>query len=54
MESVRVLEETRVAGFDAAILEVDNVDALSYWLKEHGYAFSLGLEARIQPYVAAG
>ena len=54
VESVRVLEETRVAGFNAAILEADNIDALSYWLKDHGYAFSPGLEAWIQPYVAAG
>ena len=49
--SVRVLEETRVAGFDASILEADNVNVLSKWLNDHGYPFSSNLEAWVKPYV---
>src|SRR5262249_33182997 len=34
---VRVLEEVRVAGYDAAVLEADDAQALAKWLGEHGY-----------------
>src|SRR5271166_7062672 len=37
-DSVSVLEEKLVAGFNAAVLETKSVDALADWLKEHGYA----------------
>lgn len=52
--SVRVLEEKRVAGHDAVVLEADNADALSKWLKEHGYEFSPALTEWVNPYVTAG
>ena len=51
---VRVLEEKRVAGYDAVVLEADAPDALSRWLKEHGYEFSPALADWAAPYVKAG
>jgi hypothetical protein len=51
---VRVLEEKRVAGFDAAVLAADSADDLINWLKEHGYEFSPEAEAWAKPYVEAG
>jgi hypothetical protein len=50
--SVRVIEETRVAGYDAVILEADDSDALSAWLKEHDYPSSPELQEWFEPYVA--
>jgi len=40
---VRVLEEKRVAGFDAAVLEADTADVLADWLNKNGYHFSPAL-----------
>src|SRR5439155_1257195 len=37
---VRVLDEQRVAGYDAVVLEADEANALNSWLTEHGYEFS--------------
>jgi hypothetical protein len=51
---VRVLEEKRVAGYDAVVLEADAPDALSQWLKDHGYDFSPALTDWAAPYVKAG
>ncbi|HEV3146666.1 MAG TPA: DUF2330 domain-containing protein [Gemmataceae bacterium] len=51
---VRVLEEKRVAGHDAAVLEADNAKSLNAWLKEHGYVSRPELEAWLEPYVKAG
>jgi hypothetical protein len=51
--SVRVLEEKRVAGHDAVVLEADSATALSDWLKEHGYAEGPTLTDWLRPYVAA-
>jgi hypothetical protein len=50
---VRVLEETRVAGYDAAVLEADDAGALAAWLKDHGYAFRPALDGWLAPCVAA-
>ncbi len=50
--SVRVLEEKRVAGYDAAVLEADDAGALAEWLKQRGYARRPALEAWLAPYVA--
>jgi hypothetical protein len=53
-EKVAVLEEKRVAGFDAVVLSAESADDLINWLKEHGYEFSLAAEAWAKPYVEAG
>jgi Uncharacterized protein conserved in bacteria (DUF2330) len=51
--SVAVLDEKRVAGFDAAVLEADSVDALGKWLKDHDYPFAPALEEWVGYYVKA-
>jgi Uncharacterized protein conserved in bacteria (DUF2330) len=48
---VRVLEEKRVAGYDAVVLEADDAGALAAWLKEHGYAQRPALAEWLTPYV---
>ena len=48
---VRVLEEKRVAGFDAVVLEADDAGALEQWLKDHGYAQRPALAEWLAPYV---
>jgi hypothetical protein len=52
--TVTVLEEKLVAGFHAVVLEAAAADALTAWLKDHGYAFSPEVEAWAKPYVEAG
>lgn len=49
---VRVLEEARVAGYDAVVLEADSATALSDWLKQHGYAEGPTLTEWLAPYIA--
>lgn len=49
---VRVLDEKRVAGYDAVVLEADSATALSEWLKKHGYAEGPTLTEWLRPYVA--
>jgi hypothetical protein len=51
---VRVLEEKRVAGFNAVVLESNSPTALVSWLEEHGYAYSPELAAWAKPYIEAG
>jgi hypothetical protein len=51
---VEVLEQKRVAGFDAVVLSADSADDLISWLTEHGYEFSPEAEAWAKPYVEAG
>jgi hypothetical protein len=53
-ESVRVLEEKLVAGFNAVVLETESAGSLVTWLKKNGYAFSPEVEAWAKPYVQAG
>lgn len=48
---VRVLEEKRVGGHDAAVLEADNASELNDWLKKRGYASRPELVAWLEPYV---
>jgi len=50
-DSVRVLEEKVVAGFNAKVLEADTTDVLVQWLKENGYAYSPEVAAWAKPYV---
>jgi hypothetical protein len=52
--SVHVLEEKRVAGFNAVVLAADSSDALAGWLKEHDYAYSPEIVAWAEPYVNQG
>ena len=52
--AVEVIEEKRVAGFDAVVLSAESADDLINWLKEHGYEFSPEAEAWAKPYVEAG
>jgi Uncharacterized protein conserved in bacteria (DUF2330) len=51
---VRVVQEKRVAGFDAVVLEARSAESLVRWLKEHGYAFAPAIEAWAKPYIEAG
>lgn len=51
-KSVRVLGEQEVGGFKAAILEADNTEDLSHWLKDNGYASDPELQSWLVPYVA--
>lgn len=50
---VRVLEEKRVAGYDAVVLEADDPGALAEWLARNGYAKRPALTEWLEPYVAA-
>ncbi len=50
-QSVRVLEQKSVAGFQASVLEASSASALVGWLKEHGYELSPAVEAWAKPYV---
>lgn len=52
--AVSILKETKVAGFDAVVLEAKSSTALNNWLKEHGYAYSAELAAWAQPYIDQG
>jgi hypothetical protein len=52
--SVRVLEEKRVAGFNASVLETTSATALVGWLQKNGYAFSPEVQAWAKPYVERG
>jgi hypothetical protein len=51
---VRVLERTRVAGLDAAVLEADDPEALVRWLGLNGYGARPALIEWSRPYVEAG
>lgn len=52
-ERVHVLEQTRVAGYDAAVLQADDAQALARWLEDNGYDARPALREWIAPYVAA-
>ena len=51
---VTVLEQKLVAGFDAAVLEATSAQALTAWLKDHGYAYSPEIAAWAKPYIDQG
>jgi hypothetical protein len=53
-DGVRVVDEKRVAGFNAVVLEAQSADALTDWLKDHGYAYSPEVSAWAKPYMEAG
>jgi len=50
-DSVRVIEEKTVAGYDAVVLAADSGNALVAWLRDHGYAFTPEVAAWAQPYL---
>lgn len=49
---VRVLSQTRVAGYDAAVLEASDATALTEWLRAHDYPSRPALVSWLAPYVA--
>jgi hypothetical protein len=51
-QSVRVLSQTRVAGYDAAVLEASDAAALTEWLRAHDYPSRPALVSWLAPYVA--
>ena len=51
--AVTVLEQKRVAGLDAAVLEATDAAALDAWLKKNGYPSSPQLVDWYAPYIAA-
>jgi Uncharacterized protein conserved in bacteria (DUF2330) len=53
-ESVNVLEQKIVAGFEASVLEATSATALTDWLRDHGYAYSPEIAVWAKPYVEAG
>ncbi len=53
-DRVTVLDQKKVAGFDAAVLEATSAAVLVAWLKDHGYAYSPEIEAWARPYVEQG
>jgi hypothetical protein len=50
-EPVRVLDEARVGGYDAVVLEADDAKALSDWLTKNGYDFSAELTGWADHYI---
>ncbi|MBX3472703.1 MAG: DUF2330 domain-containing protein [Planctomycetes bacterium] len=51
--AVDVLQQTRVAGYDAAVLRADDAAALARWLEDNGYDARPELRAWVEPYVQA-
>lgn len=54
MAAVNVLETKRVAGYDVAVLEASDAEALTRWLDENGYDSRPSLKEWAEPYVAKG
>ncbi len=52
--SVRVIEEKTVAGYDAVVLTAGSGDALLQWLNRNGFAFRPETAAWAEPYVKKG
>ena len=52
--SVRVIEQKRVAGFDATVLTAANGKDLAEWLRKNGYSYSPQVADWAEPYVAGG
>jgi hypothetical protein len=50
---VEVLQQVRVAGFDAAVLKASDATALAAWLEANGYDARPALREWVTPYVAA-
>ncbi len=48
---VEVLEQKRVAGYDASVLKADSGEALIEWLKNNNYDYSEAVAAWAKPYI---
>lgn len=48
---VRVIEQKRVAGYDATVLQADSAEALVEWLKKNDYSYSPEVAAWAKPYI---
>ncbi|HVF85327.1 MAG TPA: DUF2330 domain-containing protein [Abditibacteriaceae bacterium] len=53
-KSVTVVQQSRVAGYDATVLSANNITSLNRWLKQHHYNSTPELMKWIQPYVKRG
>lgn len=53
-DDVRVLEQRRVAGYDVAVLEADDPEALARWLRDNGYDARPQIAEWARPYIAEG
>jgi hypothetical protein len=53
LTEVRVLAEQKVGGYETAILEADNTEALSKWLTDNKYSNDPELQSWLAPYVGA-
>jgi hypothetical protein len=51
---VEVLAEQHVAGYNAAVLKADDVQALRDWLEQHGYDARPQLTQWLEPYIKEG
>ena len=51
LSSVRVIEEKRVAGYDATVLTARSGDDLVKWLRDNGYAYSPAVAEWAKPYL---
>ena len=49
--NVEVIEEKRVAGFDATVLTARSGEDLVRWLKDHGYHYSPAVAEWVKPYL---
>jgi hypothetical protein len=52
--SVTVLDQKRVAGYDAVVVKATDGQALREWLEKHGYDARPALTAWLEPYIKAG
>lgn len=48
---VEVIEQKRVAGYDATVLKADSGESLVEWLKQNGYDYSPAVAAWAKPYI---
>ncbi len=53
-DGIEILEEKRVAGFDAVVLKAGTTEALVDWLARNDYSYSDAVAAWAQPYVERG
>ncbi|MBY0457652.1 MAG: DUF2330 domain-containing protein, partial [Gemmataceae bacterium] len=49
--AVQIVAEKHVAGYDAKVIKADDADALTAWLKDHGYETRPALAGWLQPYL---
>ena len=51
---IEVLQDLRIAGYDAVVLEAKDTDALGTWLNKHGYDFPDSMKAWADGYLRQG